>query len=73
MSDMMALIRQGVKLRSVSNSISAHSSPPSDSHTQHLQEALLRISTRLHMSDTEDNGEGSDNGDEDEDDDFDFD
>ena len=51
MTDMMALIRQGVKLRTVSQK---KSDPlPCDAHTQQLQEALLRISTRLQLSDDE--------------------
>ncbi|ELU14640.1 hypothetical protein CAPTEDRAFT_222269 [Capitella teleta] len=53
MSDMLALIRQGVKLRTVSQRKDL-SAAPNDSHTMQLQEALLRISTRLQLSDDED-------------------
>ena len=68
MTSMMELIRQGVKLRSVSENTDHPQSlaPPSATHTQQLQEALLRISSRLQMSDEEESENcGEDDFDED--------
>ena len=62
MSDMMQLIKQGVKLRPVNQDevkdrsevgSPKHIVPSSDSHTQQLMDVIQRISSRLH-NDSED-------------------
>ena len=58
MSDMLQLIRKGVRLRPIAPT--EHAQPvvtPSDRHTQELQEVLERISRRIQLySDDESDG-----------------